>query len=72
MYSPKINDKYIPDLYKLREITGKAMTTLVNEAIEQYISLFSWKIKEYEQKCESGREEKCPATGQPSREAYQK
>lgn len=66
MYSPKIYDKYITDIYKLKEITGKAMTTIVNEAIEQYLGLYSWKIKEYEQKCESRQE------GKASQENYQK
>ena len=37
MYSPKINEKFIPKLYKLKQITGKPMTTLVTEALEMYL-----------------------------------
>ena len=37
MYSPKIDEKLIPELYKLKQITKKPMTKMVNEAIIQYL-----------------------------------
>ena len=37
MYSPKINEALIPELYKLKQITKKPMTKIVNEAITQYL-----------------------------------
>lgn len=37
MYSPKIDEKYIPLLYKLGKSKHKPMTHLVNEAVEQYL-----------------------------------
>ena len=37
MYSPKIDEQLIPRLYKLKQITKKPMTKMVNEAITQYL-----------------------------------
>lgn len=38
MYSPKIREEFIPQLYKLKEIHGiRNMTDLVNQIIERYI-----------------------------------
>lgn len=37
MYSPKVNEEYIPVLYQLKQATGKPMTLLVNEAISEYL-----------------------------------
>lgn len=37
MYSPKIDEKLIPELYKLKQKTKLPMTTLVNQAIAQYL-----------------------------------
>ena len=38
MYSPKIDEKHIPVLYRLGKQTKKPMTHLVNEAITEYIA----------------------------------
>lgn len=38
MYSPKINEKYIPKLYQLGKRVKKPMTHLVNEAIAEYLA----------------------------------
>lgn len=37
MYSPKIKESFIQELYQLKIKTGKAMTTQVNQAIAEYI-----------------------------------
>jgi len=37
MYSPKINEKLIPQLYNLKQQTKKPMTHLVNEAVIDYL-----------------------------------
>jgi len=37
MYSPKIDEKLIPELYKLKQITKQPMTQMVNEAIAEYL-----------------------------------
>jgi len=37
MYSPKIDEKFIPILYKLKLSEQKPMTTLVNEIIHSYL-----------------------------------
>lgn len=36
MYSPQINEKYIPFLYKEAKEKGKPMTKLVSEIVENY------------------------------------
>jgi len=38
MYSPKINEKHIPALYHLGKRVKKPMTSLVNEAITEYLA----------------------------------
>lgn len=38
MYSPKINEEFIPKLYKLAKAEGKPMTKLVNEIIQKHIT----------------------------------
>lgn len=38
MYSPKISEKMIPELYRLKLRTRKPMTHLVNEAIAEYLN----------------------------------
>ena len=38
MYSPKINEKHIPVLYRLGKELKKPMTSLVNEAISDYLA----------------------------------
>jgi len=51
MYSPKIYDRYIPSLWKLKALnqvlTGerKPMTQMVNEAVEEYLKKESKKVK---------------------------
>jgi hypothetical protein len=37
MYSPKIHETLIPKLYRVEQLTGKPMTFLVNEAVQQYL-----------------------------------
>lgn len=48
MYSPKIKEELIPELYRLKQSTKKPMTTLVNEAIIEYLNLRK-EMKEDEQ-----------------------
>jgi hypothetical protein len=38
MYSPKIPERYIPTLHHLARLRGQRMTTLVAEAIAQYVA----------------------------------
>lgn len=38
MYSPKINEEFIPKLYKLARAEGRPMTKLVNEIIQKHIA----------------------------------
>lgn len=38
MYSPEIKPERVAALYQLKIKTGKAMTTLVDEALRQYIA----------------------------------
>lgn len=35
MYSPRIDEKYIPELYRLAKENGEPMTKLVNRIIEK-------------------------------------
>ena len=37
MYSPKIKESLIPELYRLKQQTKKPMTVLVNEAVIVYL-----------------------------------
>jgi ribosomal protein S27E len=37
MYSPKINDKYIPYLFQEAKASKKHMTTIVNNVIEDFL-----------------------------------
>lgn len=37
MYSPKIKEDYVRQLYLLKQIEKRPMTRLVNEAIAQYL-----------------------------------
>ncbi len=37
MYSPKIDEKLIPALYQLKQLTNKPMTKMVNEAVIEYL-----------------------------------
>jgi len=48
MYSPKISERLIPQLYQLKLRSKKPMTTLVNEAIIEYLNLRK-EMKEDEQ-----------------------
>ena len=38
MYSPKINEKFMPALYRLAKERKQPMTQLVNEIISQYLA----------------------------------
>ena len=38
MYSPKISDEYIPELYRIAKGRGIHMTRLVNEFIEKALA----------------------------------
>ena len=38
MYSPKINEEFIPALYRLAKERKKPMTQLVNEIIGKYLA----------------------------------
>ncbi len=40
MYSPKINEEYIPLLYKLGKELHKPMTYLANEAVKEYLNKY--------------------------------
>jgi hypothetical protein len=37
MYSPKVDEKLIPELYRLKQKTKKPMTQMVNEAVIEYL-----------------------------------
>jgi hypothetical protein len=52
MYSPKIKEEYVVELYRLKLKRGRAMTKLVNEAIREYLE----KQKKQEEES-NGREE---------------
>lgn len=38
MYSPKIKEEHVRDLYRLKQKVKRPITHLANEAIEQYLS----------------------------------
>lgn len=38
MYSPKIKEEHVRDLYRLKQIVKRPITHLANEAIEQYLN----------------------------------
>lgn len=37
MYSPKVKEELIPQLYRLKQTTKKPMTKIVNEAVIEYL-----------------------------------
>ena len=37
MYSPKIRENYVRQLYLLKQADKRPMTQMVNEAVEQYL-----------------------------------
>jgi len=37
MYSPKVREELVVELYQLKLQIGKPMTKLVNEAVEEYL-----------------------------------
>ncbi|MCF8421219.1 MAG: hypothetical protein K9G63_20270 [Melioribacteraceae bacterium] len=37
MYSPKIKEELVREIYKLKEETRRPMTKIVNEAVEEYL-----------------------------------
>ena len=55
MYSPKINEKYIPLIYQLAKIAGIPMTAVVNEAISLYLEKQDvLKLLQYDNKNDKG------------------
>lgn len=42
MYSPKIRDYLIPQIYQLAKAAGVKMTTLVNQILERVLNEISW------------------------------
>ena len=38
MYSPKIKEEHVRELYRLKQILKRPITHLANEAIEQYLN----------------------------------
>ena len=44
MYSPKIGEKLIPELYKLGKKLKRPMTVLANEAVVQYLEYLKYKL----------------------------
>ncbi len=38
MYSPKIKEDYIPELYKIAKARGLPMTHIVREALDEYLN----------------------------------
>lgn len=50
MYSPKIKEELVYELYRLKKKTGRTMTKLANDAIRQY-------IEKQKQEESNGREE---------------
>jgi len=38
MYSPKIDERFIPELYRLGRARRQPMTRLVTEAVERYLA----------------------------------
>ena len=41
IYQPRIHSKRIRELYLVKELTGRPMTVLVDEALALYLSTFS-------------------------------
>ena len=48
MYSPKINEAYIPVIYRMAKSKGMRMTTLVNEIIGSAISVGTKEVDNYD------------------------
>ena len=49
MYSPKIKEEFIHQLFQVKEKTGKPMTKQVNEAIRDYLQRLKDILDEDEQ-----------------------
>ena len=47
MYSPKIKEEHVKDLYRLKQIVKRPITHLANEAIEHYLNKIQ-KLKQEE------------------------
>jgi predicted transcriptional regulator len=45
MYSPKIDEALVRQLYHLKQVERRPMTLLANEAIQQYLTNKSFKIR---------------------------
>ena len=37
MYSPKVNEELVRELYQLKQLNKKPMTNMVNEAVTEYL-----------------------------------
>ena len=42
MYSPKISEHLIPEIYRLAKAAGVKMTTLVNQILKRVLNEISW------------------------------
>ena len=38
MYSPKVDEELVRELYQLKQLNKKPMTNMVNEAVTEYLS----------------------------------
>ena len=38
MYSPKVKEKLVRELYQLKQLNKKPMTSMVNEAVVEYLA----------------------------------
>lgn len=45
MYSPKIKDKLVMEMYQIKLKTGKKITQQANEAIIEYLNKFNQKTE---------------------------
>ena len=59
MYSPRIRDELIPDIYRAAKALGIPMTTWVNQVIGQALAEFSESQKEIEQSKQTGLTRLC-------------
>jgi len=45
MYSPRRDERLIPELYRLKQTTRKPMTNMVNEAVTEYLQKCKEKVE---------------------------
>ncbi|MBU1101942.1 MAG: hypothetical protein KKA84_16215 [Bacteroidetes bacterium] len=46
MYTPKLPDSQVRQLYRLKQVVRKPMTVLIKEAVDQYLKQYPEIIKE--------------------------